>query len=200
MATSITRFRYPSYRGKESEDPDAFVEEFNQIATEKATWAALRKAFLTKFRSLGFNKQVYNRLATLDKKKKELLRTYTQRFRDLVNRLTNKPIDEQAVEWYICGLPTDLAFQCRKASYSSSEEEETSTSESSSSESDESSTRRSKTSARRKKKEAKRRDSSEGSSSSEEERKPTSSSKRKSKTDKGHTKGDCRLSKGAGIF
>ncbi|KAL3700004.1 hypothetical protein R1sor_018026 [Riccia sorocarpa] len=33
MATSITRLRYPSYRGKESEDPDAFVEEFNQIAS-----------------------------------------------------------------------------------------------------------------------------------------------------------------------
>ncbi|KAL3682296.1 hypothetical protein R1sor_000318 [Riccia sorocarpa] len=145
MATAITRLRYPSYRGKESEDPDSFVEEFNQTASanreaqdddklrifpallkgrgshwvvalalaEKTTWTAPRKAFLSEFRSLGFNKQVYNRLATLEKKKKESLRTYTQRFRDLVNRLTNKPDDEQAVEWYIGGLPTDLAFQCQ---------------------------------------------------------------------------------------
>ncbi|KAL3680089.1 hypothetical protein R1sor_023045 [Riccia sorocarpa] len=38
---------------------------------------------------------------------------YTQRFRNLVTRLTNTPDAEQQVEWYVNGLPTELAFQCR---------------------------------------------------------------------------------------
>ncbi|KAL3684965.1 hypothetical protein R1sor_002987 [Riccia sorocarpa] len=145
MPAPITRLRYPSYRGKESEDPDAFIEEFEQTAranreahnddklrifpallkgrgsrwvaaldpADLATWDTLKKAYLTEFRSLGFNKTVYNRLATLERKRKESLRMYTQRFRNLVNRLTNTPDAEQQVEWHVNGLPTDLAFQCK---------------------------------------------------------------------------------------
>ncbi|KAL3695234.1 hypothetical protein R1sor_009310 [Riccia sorocarpa] len=77
MAAPITRLRYPSYRGKESEDPDAFIEEFEQTARanpDLVTWDALKKAYLAEFRSLGFNKTVYNRLATLERKRRESLR------------------------------------------------------------------------------------------------------------------------------
>ncbi|KAL3689394.1 hypothetical protein R1sor_015703 [Riccia sorocarpa] len=101
MATPITRLRYPSYRGKKRKSLDSCLSTGRESYLDSA-----------ELRSLRFNKQVYNRLATSEKKK-ESLRTYTQRSRDLVNRLTNKPDDEQAVEWYIGGLPTNLAFQCR---------------------------------------------------------------------------------------
>ncbi|KAL3679463.1 hypothetical protein R1sor_022419 [Riccia sorocarpa] len=106
MAAPITRLRYPSYRGKESEDLDSFIEEFEQIAranreahnddklrifpallkgrgsrwvaalnpADLATWDTLKKAFLAEFRSLGFSKTVYNRLATLERRRKESIR------------------------------------------------------------------------------------------------------------------------------
>ncbi|KAL3682838.1 hypothetical protein R1sor_000860 [Riccia sorocarpa] len=244
MAAPITRLRYPSYRGKESEDPDAFIEEFEQTAranreahnddklrifpallkgrgsrwvvaldpADLATWNTLKKAYLAEFRSLGFNKTVYNRLATLERKRNESLRMYMQRFRNLVNRLTNTPDTEQQVEWYVNGLPTDLAFQCRLGSQNtmaeviataekyetarrtakkkklksrrtlSSSSEDDSGTLSDSSSEDEETTRRHKS-----KKKAKRKSSSaEDSSSSEEEEKPkwNTSPRRRSKSDK----------------
>ncbi|KAL3680778.1 hypothetical protein R1sor_023734 [Riccia sorocarpa] len=116
MAAPITRLRYPSYRGKESEDPDSFIEEFEQIARanpDLATWEKLKHAFLSEFRVLGFHKTIYNQLVWLERKKKESLRTYTKRFRNLVNRLTCIPEVAQQVEWYVNGLSSSLALQCR---------------------------------------------------------------------------------------
>ncbi|KAL3676778.1 hypothetical protein R1sor_026726 [Riccia sorocarpa] len=237
-------FQRKKTRGKESEDPDAFIEEFEQTAcanreahnddkvrifpallkgrgsrwvaaldpADLATWDTLKKAFLAEFRSLSFNKTVYNRLATLERKNKESLRMYTQRFRNLVNRLTNTPDVEQQVEWYVNGLPTDLAFQCRlgpqntmaeviataekyetarrtakkkklKSRRTVSSSSEDETGTSSSYSSEEESTTR----KHKGKKKAKRRSSStEESSSSEEEEKPkqSSSPKHRSKSDK----------------
>ncbi|KAL3680789.1 hypothetical protein R1sor_023745 [Riccia sorocarpa] len=210
MAAPITRLKYPSYRGKESEDPDAFIEKFEQTAranreahnddklcifpallkgrgsrwvaaldpADLATWDTLKKAYLAEFRSLGFNKTVYNRLATLERKRKESLRMYTQRFRNL-----NTMAEVIAtVEKYETARRTAKKKKLKsRRTLSSSSEDDSGTSSDSSSE-DEETTRRHKG-----KKKAKRKNSSvEDSSSSEEEEKPkrNTSPRRRSKSDK----------------
>ncbi|KAL3694862.1 hypothetical protein R1sor_008513 [Riccia sorocarpa] len=193
MAAPITRLRYPSYRGKESEDPDSFIEEFEQIAranreahnddklrifpallkgrgsrwaaaldpADLATWDTLKKAFLAEFRSLGFNKTVYNRLATLERRRKESLRI-------LGPQSTMAEVISTAEKYETARRTAKKKkkLKSHRAMSSSSDDDSGTSSESSSK--DEENTRRHKG-----KKKVKRRSSStDESSSSEEEEKP----------------------------
>ncbi|KAL3687692.1 hypothetical protein R1sor_014001 [Riccia sorocarpa] len=81
-------------------------------AALQADWAALQAAFLAEFRDLDFNARVFHKLNNLRRKKKESLRNYTQRFRDMTS-LVNQTGVPQLIEWYVGGLDANMGLQCR---------------------------------------------------------------------------------------
>ncbi|KAL3676075.1 hypothetical protein R1sor_026023 [Riccia sorocarpa] len=165
----------------------------------RQNWAQLRESFLNEFRDLDFDSRVIGKLNRLRRKKKESLRRYTQRFRDLVDQTDNVGLKQQ-IEWYVGGLPRKIGVQYRvgpqnsigeviataeayeAARHSESGKKKNYVSDSSSSDNDSSSSsseeemrkRRSDKGKKKAHKRRTRRPPSSSESSSEEERRPRS--------------------------
>ncbi|KAL3679597.1 hypothetical protein R1sor_022553 [Riccia sorocarpa] len=61
----------------------------------RQNWVQLRESFLNEFMDLDFDSRVIGKLNRLRRKKKESLRRYTQRFRDLVDQTDNVGLKQQ---------------------------------------------------------------------------------------------------------
>ncbi|OAE31931.1 hypothetical protein AXG93_4485s1180 [Marchantia polymorpha subsp. ruderalis] len=83
------------------------------------TWAKLLEKFLKEFRELVYDSRVLMKLRDLHRERKENLKDYTERFQDLLNRISKTgegvPYStQQAIDWYVTGLPMEMETYCRR--------------------------------------------------------------------------------------
>ncbi|KAL3677888.1 hypothetical protein R1sor_020844 [Riccia sorocarpa] len=84
------------------------------------TWDKLKKEFLKRFRTLDYKHIVLKKLSALKRKKKETLADYKERYQELLDRIPQKAgntqpySDEQAVMWFLDGLPEGMEMYCRR--------------------------------------------------------------------------------------
>ncbi|OAE21530.1 hypothetical protein AXG93_3088s1000 [Marchantia polymorpha subsp. ruderalis] len=105
---SLLRKKARSWYNHESTDPNGLE-----------TWAQLKGKFLRRFCELGYDSRVLTKLRNLQQEQKENLRDYKERFQDLLDRIPKKgagvPFSvQQAVEWYVTGLPREMETFCRR--------------------------------------------------------------------------------------
>ncbi|KAL3689923.1 hypothetical protein R1sor_016232 [Riccia sorocarpa] len=60
---------------------------FNHMNSPKADWDELKNSFIERFRSLDFKHIVLKRLGSLERKRKESLQDYEERFKELLDRI-----------------------------------------------------------------------------------------------------------------
>lgn len=105
---SLLRKKARSWNNHDSTDPTGLL-----------TWAQLKEKFLRRFRELGYDSRVLTKLRNLQRKKKESLRDYTERFQDLLDRIPKtgpgSPFSvQQVVDWYVTGLTREMETFCRR--------------------------------------------------------------------------------------
>lgn len=84
------------------------------------TWAKLREKFLRRFHELGYDSCVLKKLRNLQRKWKENLKDYTERFQDLLDQIlkTGEGVycsTQQAIDWYVTGLPQEMETYCGRS-------------------------------------------------------------------------------------
>ncbi|KAL3682293.1 hypothetical protein R1sor_000315 [Riccia sorocarpa] len=92
---------------------------FNHTKSPKADWDELKNSFIERFRSLDFKHIVLKHLGSLERKRKESLQDYEERFKELLDRIprTGAQVpysEEQAIMWFLEGLSEDMEAFCRR--------------------------------------------------------------------------------------
>ncbi|OAE32319.1 hypothetical protein AXG93_809s1000 [Marchantia polymorpha subsp. ruderalis] len=107
---------FPSVLRKKAQ---SWYNHESTIPTGIDMWTKLREKFLKRFRELGYDSQVLTKLRNLHRERKENLRDYTERFQDLLDRIpkTGEGVPystQQAIDWYVTGLPMEMKTYCRR--------------------------------------------------------------------------------------
>ncbi|CAM6093804.1 unnamed protein product [Calypogeia fissa] len=134
------RFQYKSFKGKEKEDPDEWLEVFvgtakangkdeiklttlagvlkgearpwynNLSEDKKQDWERFRTAFLTEFRPRGISNKAIIKIGSISMGKKKSLRKFLQKFNNIIRKMNTKPTDGMKKAWFINALPTKMQF------------------------------------------------------------------------------------------
>jgi hypothetical protein len=80
-----------------------------------ANQAQLRERFVTKFREKGGESKVLQSLSNVRLRRKDSVRKYTQEFWTLISKLKESPTKTMKIEWYVLGVPKDMARHIRHA-------------------------------------------------------------------------------------
>lgn len=80
----------------------------------RGNWEQLTEAFKHTFREAGGEARALSRLGKIKKRESESIRKYGQRMKALMNKVAVGIAPVVAIQWYIGGLPDDMAFQIRR--------------------------------------------------------------------------------------
>ena len=80
----------------------------NLDAGKKNTWDNLRGAFEEEFKLLRDDDEIVIEIYNTRQDKKESVKAYTRRLKELISKLDNKPMDGLKKRWFIEGLTPSL--------------------------------------------------------------------------------------------
>lgn len=80
----------------------------------RGNWEHLTEAFKHTFREAGGEARALGRLGKIKKRESESIRKYGQRVKALMNKVAVGIAPVVAIQWYVGGLPDDMAFQIRR--------------------------------------------------------------------------------------
>lgn len=81
----------------------------------RRVWAELTEAFVHTFREAGGEARAVGQLGKIRKKDAESIRKYGQRVKALMNKVAVGIAPSVAIQWYVGGLPDEMAFQIRRS-------------------------------------------------------------------------------------
>ena len=82
---------------------------------DRNNWDQLKELFLRTFREVGGEARALAKLSKITMKPNESVRTYGQRVKDLIKKLTTDVAPSIQVQWYMGGFPEEMGFQIRQS-------------------------------------------------------------------------------------
>lgn len=133
-----SRFRYKSFKGRPTDNPEKWLEEFESTATANGEsrikltllprvlkgearpwfwllsptlmWDQFRDAFLKEFRPIGIASRALKKMGHLQMGKDDSLQRFLQRFHKVTNKIRPRPHEALLRNWFIAALPQKMAF------------------------------------------------------------------------------------------